>query len=84
MSLKKKKIRKQFRDAVFERDGHKCIKCGSTDKLDAHHIIDRHDMINGGYTLDNGATLCMDCHIRDEKQLLGYKPEDLIKIININ
>ena len=50
----KQKVREDFRNSVFERDGHKCKICGSNDKLDAHHITDRNEMPNGGYVKENG------------------------------
>lgn len=67
----KKDIRENFRKAVFKRDGYKCKICGRSDvKLDAHHIVDRHDMPNGGYVASNGISLCdtdNGCHMKAEK-----------------
>lgn len=63
----KKTIRANFRTAVFSRDGHRCRVCGKNDqKLDAHHITDRHDMPNGGYVKENGVSLCEECHLKAE------------------
>ena len=50
--------RTDFREKVLERDKHRCVICGDSDKLDAHHIIERRLWEDGGYYLDNGATLC--------------------------
>ena len=62
---KKKEIRRNFRESVFDRDGYCCKRCGfgpvyeSPELIfDAHHITDRHDMLNGGYVPENGITLC--------------------------
>lgn len=47
---------------IFERDGYKCIRCGTMQDLESvpHHIIYKSQ---GGYgTLDNGATVCRSCH----------------------
>lgn len=86
----KKQIRQAFRDAVFNRAGHKCQKCGTTDgKLDAHHITDRSEMPNGGYVPENGISLCEPCHALAEvwhasgqtRSEAGYHPDDLYKII---
>ena len=63
---KEKKLRIAFREAVFERDEHKCKFCSSTENLDAHHIVDRHEMPNGGYVKENGITFCEDCHFKAE------------------
>lgn len=83
----KKQLRADFRDAVFARDGWKCAMCGRGDvKLDAHHIIDRHDMPHGGYVAENGITLCdveQGCHWKAERWHAtgvahpGYSPQEL-------
>src|SRR4051812_2942790 len=89
--MNKKEVRAAFRLACFERDGYKCAMCGRSDtKLDAHHIMDRHDMPNGGYVPENGITLCdceQGCHWKAEQwhatgeAYPGYSPDDLfIKI----
>lgn len=64
--MKKKEIRQNFRDEVFKRDGHKCVFCDCRDDLDAHHIVDRHEMPNGGYVKENGITLCPKHHLDAE------------------
>ena len=51
---------------VFARDGCKCLFCNETTNLDAHHIFNRNTMPNGGYTIENGATLCHKHHIEAE------------------
>jgi hypothetical protein len=59
--------RDEFRNAVFQRDGHKCIFCGKTDNLDAHHICERRLFgDSGGYFLSNGATVCDEHHLACE------------------
>jgi len=63
--------RKGFVAAVFARDGHRCVLCGASAaegaKLDAHHIVERRLWPDGGYYLENGATLCdPTCHMRAE------------------
>lgn len=62
--------RDDFRNSVFERDGHKCIICGSPAR-DAHHIIERRLFTDGGYYLNNGASLCESHHIMAEQTLLS-------------
>lgn len=64
--------RDQFREDVFERDGHRCVFCNRSPeetpegKLDAHHILERRlftaDHEVGGYFIDNGVTVCEDHH----------------------
>lgn len=57
--------RDQFRDGVFARDGHKCVFCGEPAQ-DAHHILERRLWPDGGYYLENGASVCGDHHIACE------------------
>ncbi len=49
--------RDDFRNAVFARDNHRCVICGEPAK-DAHHILERRLFPDGGYYLNNGASLC--------------------------
>lgn len=92
MSAEKKKIRDNFRNAVFDRDGNKCRVCGwalfaDGLTLDAHHITDRNLMPNGGYVKENGISLCPGCHEKAEvfhstgEALPGWSPDDLYKLI---
>lgn len=86
---RKQLIRANFRDAVFKRDGYKCVLCDETENLDAHHITDRTLMPNGGYVLENGITLCPQHHLDAEKFhstdgfefVPGVHPFDLYDII---
>jgi len=92
----KKQIRNNFRYAVFSRDKYRCVKCGfmsspekAKEELDAHHIMDRSIMLEGGYVKENGITLCKKCHVFAEdwhnsgEKLFkkGYHPNDLYKAI---
>lgn len=58
--------RDEFRSAVFSRDGGRCVMCGEPG-VDAHHIVERRLFSDGGYYLDNGATLCPGCHLEAER-----------------
>lgn len=53
--------RDRFRDSVFARDQHRCVVCGEP-AADAHHILERRLWSDGGYHLDNGASLCATHH----------------------
>ena len=63
--------RTEFREGTFERDGYKCLFCNTTDNLDAHHIIERRLWTDGGYYLQNGATLCQEHHLQAEMTTLS-------------
>ena len=58
--------RGKFREAVFTRDSGKCVFCLSPAQ-DAHHIMERRLWPDGGYYLDNGASVCEECHYRCEE-----------------
>jgi hypothetical protein len=57
--------RDEFREAVFARDGHRCVICKAS-TADAHHIIERRLWPDGGYYLSNGASVCGPCHLKAE------------------
>jgi hypothetical protein len=61
--------RDEFREGVFSRDGHKCVICGEAAQ-DAHHIMERRLFSDGGYYLENGASLCGKHHIMAEETIL--------------
>ena len=61
--------RDEFREGVFERDHNKCVICNKPAK-DAHHILERKLFSDGGYYLDNGASLCEEHHIKAEETTL--------------
>jgi hypothetical protein len=57
--------RDQFREGVFARDNNKCVFCDKPAQ-DAHHILERRLWPDGGYYLDNGASVCSEHHIKCE------------------
>lgn len=53
-------IPQPVKNAVWERDSHKCIICGSPCAMPNAHYIPRS---HGGLGIEeNIVTLCMDCH----------------------
>jgi len=76
---------RKWMDAVKARDG-KCLVCGSTEKLESHHIVPLavlvgvHGITNRGqarkckhlWDLENGMTVCVRCHYK----IHGRKYED--------
>jgi len=56
---------------VKKKDNKRCVYCGSTNKLHAHHILSKHKHPEWSLFLDNGITLCHDCHWEEHK-INGY------------
>ena len=48
---------KAWADAVKDRDGRRCVICGSPERLNAHHIIARENH-ETKYEIMNGISLC--------------------------
>lgn len=66
---------KNWRMQVFERDGFSCIICGQVGgELNAHHIKPWKDNIDLRFDINNGITLCEDCHkkIHSDKGLMLF------------
>lgn len=57
--------RDDYRNGVFARDKHACVVCGAP-AVDAHHIVERKLWPDGGYYLDNGASVCEVHHFQAE------------------
>jgi 5-methylcytosine-specific restriction endonuclease McrA len=90
----KKQIRAEFRVAVLARDNLCCRCCGKPGydrqgepqegrvPLDAHHIIPRDLMPNGGYVAQNGISVCDECHLKAEAGVeSGFTYEELYALI---
>jgi hypothetical protein len=63
----------KWRNAVYKRDGYKCVQCGSTTNLTGDHIKPwaffpelRHDVANG-------RTLCYSCHKKTYKSAYEWR-----------
>jgi len=61
--IRNSKEYKIWRISVWERDGFTCVKCGNVGKdLHAHHVKSFSEYHDLRFELDNGTTLCKDCH----------------------
>jgi 5-methylcytosine-specific restriction endonuclease McrA len=72
---------RKWMDAVKARDG-KCVRCGSADNLESHHIILLIDLLKKYnvktvedarntpelWNIDNGETLCQKCHYDEHER----------------
>jgi len=59
----------RWRNAVLERDGYECQRCGRRCKklergLAAHHIRAYATAVDLRYSVENGMTLCRRCHMQ--------------------
>ncbi len=61
--IRKSERYKEWRRKVFQRDGYTCRKCGQTGGyLNAHHIKSFARYKKLRFRVDNGITLCKECH----------------------
>lgn len=58
-----------WKNAVKERDGNKCIKCGIQINLSCHHIKPWRNFPELRFEISNGMTLCKICHGKEEGPL---------------
>src|SRR5699024_1487888 len=58
----------RWRKKVVERDGA-CVQCGEKNNLHAHHISHWADDPINRINLDNGATLCSECHAKEHPEI---------------
>ncbi len=64
---------KKWRLDVFKRDGFKCVCCGETGKrLTAHHILGFEKYPSMRLVIENGVTLCRECHIELHRKHKKY------------
>ncbi len=56
------------------RDDFKCVKCGSCNKLECHHVKPVRTHPELVFDLSNLLTLCRDCHAIETDKELGRAP----------
>jgi hypothetical protein len=72
--------RNEFREKALKRDKNLCIVC-KKDAVDVHHIIERKLFDDGGYYLNNAASLCSECHLKAEQTLIT--PQELWTLLGV-
>jgi len=69
-----------WRRAIFRRDSWTCQKCGVRGgKINCHHIFNFSDFPNLRTSIQNGTTLCKNCHRKFHK-LFGTKNSTKYKL----
>ena len=63
----------EWRNAVYKRDNYTCQICKQKGKkLNAHHLNGYNWDISERFSVDNGITLCVNCH-KSFHKAYGYK-----------
>jgi 5-methylcytosine-specific restriction endonuclease McrA len=68
---------KNWEKSVKIRDGKKCMLCGDTKRLAAHHILPKRDYPDRIFDINNGITLCHKHHseiqFKEDKYINVFK-----------
>lgn len=70
-----------WRTAVFERDNYTCVLCNSnkSGSLNADHIKPFAYFPELRFAIDNGRTLCVDCHRKTDT--FGNKSRSVVQYV---
>lgn len=80
--IRNSKRMQDWRKSVFKRDNWTCQDCGIRGSyLEAHHIKSFKDFPELRFELENGLTLCKECHKVTDNY--GIKPYNLSRINNL-
>ena len=55
-------IQRAWAKMIKHRDGYKCVRCQSADRIEAHHLVQYKLDQDKRWELSNGETLCFKCH----------------------
>lgn len=61
-------LKRRVRELVYQRDGNRCVYCGSDYKLTLDHDIP--EALGGALTVENCVTCCYSCN-RQKKAMTG-------------
>lgn len=59
---------KAWKQAVLQKDNYICKKCGNKDNLVAHHIKPFASNKELRFDINNGITLCQNCHKEEHRK----------------
>jgi hypothetical protein len=54
---------------VYQRDNNSCVQCGSKTNLHAHHICSWAEYPSLRTSIENGVTLCGNCHSKEHPKM---------------
>lgn len=74
---------KNWRKAVFERDGFTCQECGDMGYVTAHHIKSFAHYPDLRYEISNGKTLCESCHEKTDNYKGRNKGKKLLALTKL-
>lgn len=76
---------KQWRTAVFERDGYQCQECGVLGAyLEPHHILPIRTNDEAVFDTNNGITLCRPCHQKTIWKEADYQEKYSAIVMQLN
>lgn len=80
---------KKWKDSVHDRDGYSCVRCGSKERIEAHHMDSWKNNREKESHVNNGVTLCKKCHLEFHVKYMGsiWTPctkKDFFKWLEIN
>lgn len=52
----------RWKKAVYKRDGYRCVYCGETEHIHAHHVESFAHHPEKRFLVENGKTVCKKCH----------------------
>jgi hypothetical protein len=60
---------RHWRKSCLKRDNHRCVKCGTGDNLQVHHVCGWAGFPELRIEVDNGETLCGNCHSKEHPKM---------------
>ena len=66
--LRKSEEYKNWQQEVYKRDHYSCQVCGNKKNINAHHLFGWKEYPEKRFDINNGITLCKECHILTHKK----------------